>query len=283
MKLIAYKALNANMTCRGFQYEVGKTYTHSGRVSLCKPGFHACELPFNCWSYYPTSTTFARVILSAAGKRMHNIEKQVGSKITIEARLTVQEWIEAQVSEVANLCKKSKKISYEDSINFAASEDSANLAAFRPSSSLAASGDFSNLVASGPSNSLVASGYHSNLAASNYHSSLAASGDFSNLAASNYHSRLAASGDYNQLVASGKDSNLAVSGDYSYAGVSGKNSIAAAIGINSTARAEKGGWIVLAEYDKIGNIITVKTGRVGMRGIKAGVAYKLENKKFIPV
>ena len=40
--LIAYKAFDENMQCRGYQYAVGETYTHDGRVEMCSSGFHAC-------------------------------------------------------------------------------------------------------------------------------------------------------------------------------------------------------------------------------------------------
>ena len=40
----AYKAFNQDMTCRGFQYEEGKTYElpEGQEAELCERGFHAC-------------------------------------------------------------------------------------------------------------------------------------------------------------------------------------------------------------------------------------------------
>ena len=48
----AYKGFDANLKCRGFQYEVGKTYEEP-EASLCNKGFHACENPLNALNYYP--------------------------------------------------------------------------------------------------------------------------------------------------------------------------------------------------------------------------------------
>lgn len=39
--IIAFKAFHTDLTCNGFQYEVGKSYHHKGPVELCKRGFHA--------------------------------------------------------------------------------------------------------------------------------------------------------------------------------------------------------------------------------------------------
>lgn len=38
----AYKAFNPDMTCRGFQYEIGQTYEMEEEPIKCERGFHAC-------------------------------------------------------------------------------------------------------------------------------------------------------------------------------------------------------------------------------------------------
>lgn len=50
-KIIAYKGMNADMTCRGKQYEVGKTY-HEDKADCCHAGMHACENPLDVLRYY---------------------------------------------------------------------------------------------------------------------------------------------------------------------------------------------------------------------------------------
>ena len=34
----AYKAFNSDLTCKGFHYEVGKTYRHDNVLKLCESG-----------------------------------------------------------------------------------------------------------------------------------------------------------------------------------------------------------------------------------------------------
>src|SRR5574344_1816594 len=48
----AYKVFNPDWTCRGFQYEVGKSYHQDGENGLCSNGFHACEKASDCFNYY---------------------------------------------------------------------------------------------------------------------------------------------------------------------------------------------------------------------------------------
>ena len=51
-EVIAYKGMNSDMTCKGFQYEIGKTYK-TDKAKLCNCGFHACLNPIDVLDYYP--------------------------------------------------------------------------------------------------------------------------------------------------------------------------------------------------------------------------------------
>jgi hypothetical protein len=53
--MFGYKVFNSDMTCRDFQYEVGKTYTHDGRIEICEAGFHFCTKAVDCFKYYDFS------------------------------------------------------------------------------------------------------------------------------------------------------------------------------------------------------------------------------------
>ena len=57
----AYKAFNSDLTCRDFQYEVGKTYRHDVALRLCEAGFHACERLVDCFSYYEPKQAKTRI------------------------------------------------------------------------------------------------------------------------------------------------------------------------------------------------------------------------------
>ena len=57
----AYKAFNSDLTCKGFQYEVGKEYHHKGKFELCESGFHACPKLVDCFRFYPFREAETRV------------------------------------------------------------------------------------------------------------------------------------------------------------------------------------------------------------------------------
>ncbi len=48
-----YKAFDSDLTCRGFQYEIGKTYEMGYRPIICERGFHFCTDIASCYNYYP--------------------------------------------------------------------------------------------------------------------------------------------------------------------------------------------------------------------------------------
>lgn len=48
-----YKAFNEDLTCRGFQYEIGKTYEMEGKLIICKKGFHFCKTIGDTYKFYP--------------------------------------------------------------------------------------------------------------------------------------------------------------------------------------------------------------------------------------
>ena len=47
-----YKVFNPDWTCRGFQYEVGKTFEEDVTPKCCDRGFHFCTNASQCFKYY---------------------------------------------------------------------------------------------------------------------------------------------------------------------------------------------------------------------------------------
>lgn len=92
----AYKGFNKDLTCRGFQYEEGKTYEHDGEVKLCNEGFHACEDPLETLDYYDVATSeYHEVELDGVSEERGDDSKVVAKKITIGARLGIDKLVKA--------------------------------------------------------------------------------------------------------------------------------------------------------------------------------------------
>ena len=93
MPVKAYKGFNKDMTCNPnevpFQYEEGKEY-HTDEAELCQSGFHACENPLDCFSYYsPAESVYHEVELDEVTGERDNDTKICGKHIKIGARLDI--------------------------------------------------------------------------------------------------------------------------------------------------------------------------------------------------
>ena len=177
----AYKGFNWDMTCRGYQFEEGKTYEHEGDVRLCESGFHACEDPVDCLRYYdPCTSVYHEVDLDGVSDERQEDTKVVGKKIRIGARMSVKDIVKVSIDYVFASCKDAKDGD-------------------------CASGHWSRQAASGDWSSQAASGNWSSQAASGDKSCQAASGDWSRQAASGDKSRQAASGNESRQETTGKN------------------------------------------------------------------------------
>ena len=99
----AYKGFNQDMTCRGFQFEEGKTYElpEGEEAKLCESGFHACEMPLDVFSYYPpSSSVYHAVDLENVSDERRDDSKVCASKIKIGAKLDIAGIVKAQIEYV---------------------------------------------------------------------------------------------------------------------------------------------------------------------------------------
>lgn len=89
-----YKVFNPDWTCRGFQYEVGKTYEHSGDIEPCNKGFHFCEKAIDCFNYYSFDSNNKVAEVEAIGKVKTDRNKSVTDKIKIVREITWYELLD---------------------------------------------------------------------------------------------------------------------------------------------------------------------------------------------
>ena len=298
-KIIAYKAMDKNMQCRGKQYEVGKTY-HEDEADCRNAGMHACENPLDVLHYYPLrdSPRFFEVECGGNVDKSKEDSKLACTELAVKDEVNFAGLVKATVNAVFNRVKGKEPFSSGRCSTAGASGDYSTAGASGYSSTAGASGysstagasgyystagtsgDYSTAGASGYYSTAGASGYSSTAGSSGYSSTAGASGDSSTAGASGYCSTAGASGYSSTAGASGDCSTAAATGAYCRAKADGKDNVAVANGAHSKARGILGCYLVLTEYDDDGNMLWAKMAKVDGAHIKENVWYTLKNGEF---
>lgn len=100
----SYKGFNTDMTCRGKQYEEGKTYTET-EVDCCHKGMHACEYPLDCFKYYePATSIYHEVEQDGELSRDSDDSKVASSVLKVGARLDIPGLVHAAIEYTKSRC-----------------------------------------------------------------------------------------------------------------------------------------------------------------------------------
>ncbi|MFG1429290.1 DUF7666 domain-containing protein, partial [Roseixanthobacter glucoisosaccharinicivorans] len=89
--IISIKGFNHDLSCRGFKFEIGKTYTVSGNIKACSNGFHACpeeHHPLSVFEFYPPARSRFCVV-EQTGDANTLETKLASATITIGVELTL--------------------------------------------------------------------------------------------------------------------------------------------------------------------------------------------------
>jgi len=107
--IIAYKGFDKNLRCRGFQYEICGEYNEP-RAEACECGFHACEDPLDCISYYaPNESRYCRVELSGELHRKGDDSKVAATHIKILEEIDIRVMTELAVQSRLHAAIEDKK------------------------------------------------------------------------------------------------------------------------------------------------------------------------------
>ena len=181
-KIIAYKAMDKNMQCRGKQYEVGKAY-YEDKADCCHAGMHACENPLDVLRYYPLkdSPRFFEVECGGNVDKSGEDSKLACTELTVKGEVNFAGLVKATVNAVFN------RVKYKEPFSSGRY------------STAGSSGDYSTAGSSG-----------------NY-STAGSSGDYSTAGSSGRYSTAAATGAYCRAKADGKDNIAVANGAHSKA------------------------------------------------------------------
>ena len=296
--ITGYKGFERDFTCRGMQYEVGKTYVLEGEPKLCERGFHFCTSPLAVFEYYAPTERFAivkayedDVIYDATA----NSYKAVSRRITIVREITLDEIISLQMdfsspknrsATGGDMCRLGDRKVALSGCALTGIED-ASIVGVRGGSDFCVStdGDYAVSVAANSIRSIETCDGTSTLAATTERCSVAKADGVCAAAVATQHSSVAIA-EWNQAVAvATDDESIAVgkrkataicTGFCSVAESKERSSLAVAAGSGCMASGVLGSWLVLVDR-KYSNICDVRVVRVDGKDIKEGVRYELKD------
>ena len=281
-KIKAYKGFNTDLTCRDFQYEVGKEYEQKGKIEVCENGFHACENPMDVFGYYPPSQSrYCEVEQSGIIGR--SLDKIASSKIRIQCEIGLSGIIQAGVKFILD------KVNWKDdnatnTVDYSAATNTGSQSAATNTGDRSAAtntGDHSAATNTGDYSAATNTGNCSVATNTGYRSAATNTGNCSVATNTGYYSAATNIGDRSVATNTGSYSVATNTGDRSVAKVEGKESIAIVTGRDSKACGALGCWLVLTERNACDVIIEVKAVRVDGEKIKPNTWYKLENGQII--
>ena len=255
----AYKGFNKDMTCRGFQYEIGKEYEIDA-ADLCSIGFHACENPLDCFGHYaPATSRYCEVEIEDNGQRSPEDSKVVGKKIKIGAELSTEQICRLHFEYVRSRCDPAKT-------NAAGDRESASAGEYGSASA----GEYGS--ASAGDGGSASAGWYGSASAGEYGS--ASAGKFGSASAGERGS--ASAGWYGS--ASAGDGGVSASRGSSSAG---ENGVAAARGEHAKVRGGIGSVLVVCVEKKDSyEIAEWKAAVVDGERIRPDTWYTVENGEF---
>ncbi len=288
-EIVTFKGFNKDLTCRDFQFAIGETFHHDGKVEACGSGFHACECPFDVFSYYPPAESrYAETISFGVIDREEEGDTKIASaSITIKAELTLPQFIQRGIEWIWSKIDKSLEQQIMTGDWSAATNTGDWSAATNTGNRSAATntGDWSAATNTGDRSAATNTGDWSAATNTGNRSAATNTGDWS--AATNTGNRSAATntgyqsaatntGNRSAATNTGYQSAATNTGDCSAAEVSGSQSVAASLGIEGKARASEGGAIVLCYRDEDGELIHIRASKVGENGIMPNTWYQLD-------
>jgi hypothetical protein len=261
--IVAFKGFDADMKCRGFQFEVGKTYRHDGPVMACESGFHACTEPFDVWGYYgPVDCRFAEVELSGKTATHDPDSKIAAAEITIKAELTLPQFIRRAVDRVIELTKGKG----DDPSGHCAQIGSSGYGA-----RIGSSGDGAQIGSSGNCARIGSSGDGAQIGSSGNCAQIGSSGDEAQIGSSGYGARIGSSG---------YDAQIGSSGDGAQIEATGERAVVASAGYATRVKGATGTWVSLAEY-RDGRCVGFATGCIGQDGLEPDVWYVADGGRLV--
>jgi hypothetical protein len=263
-----FKGFNNDLTCKGYQYEIGGEYQHEGNVSICERGFHFCENPLDTLCFYPPGQSrYAEVEGDGETERDWDRSKVVCSHLWIATELDLRNLIQAGVQFVMDKAKG-------DRAHAATTGDEVHAVTAGYGAHAVTTGCGAHAVTKGDRAHAVTAGNDAHAATTGYRTYAVTTG---------YEAHAVTTGYGAHAVTTGYGAHAVTTGGRAHAVTAGRESIAAGLGVNNRAKGALGCWLVLAEgeWTETGyHILTVQAVKVDGGTIKPDTWYELKGGKF---
>ena len=223
-----FKGFDADMTCRGFKFEEGKTYEENVEPKVCDKGFHFCESPFSVLNYRDLLDNECKFIpvhhVTALGRCHSDSDKTATTKIHIGAKLDFKGFIKAGIDFIYDKCIKeapTANVNSGYSAQIGSSGDYAQIGSSGYYAQIGSSGDYAKIGSSGNSAQIGSSGDYAKIGSSGDYAKIGSSGNSAKIGSSGYSAQIGSSGDYAQIGSSGYYAQIGSSGDSAKIGSSG--------------------------------------------------------------
>ena len=241
--IIAYKGFDEDLSCRGFQYEIGKEYCLEGELELCVNGFHACQNPLDVFDYYSMSlyTRYAMVELFGDVDFATDNKKLCATNIRIVKEMSIDELVEIGI--MSSLPKKDLESGNERSYSMMIASDACADIIYPKyeGASIASCGNYASINSKNRWQCIASSGKlakidafcdYSNISSSGISARITSVGLIQNISTSGYGSRVVSHG-YEASVASADMAMIYSDGENADLYASGAESKIASIGNNA--------------------------------------------------
>ena len=302
-----YKAFGKGMICKGKQYAENTVFEEDS-AKICHSGMHFCKNPLDVLAYYPLVdengdiSEFAEVEAldepdTGDGEEYCSKKLKIGEKIDF-ARL-VQAGVEFEMekfeeTKVKTTSKDNAHIgSSGNGAHIGSSGNRAQIGSSGNDAQIGSSGDDARIGSIGDWAQIGSSGDWDHIGSSGNRAQIGSSGDDARIGSSGNDAQISSSGNRAKIGSSGNDAQISSSGCYAKIGSSGndaqisssgKNAVIMCAGINSCAKAKKGSWITLAEWEMVDDgwtPVCVKTMQVDGDLIKEDTFYRLKEGEFV--
>jgi hypothetical protein len=269
-EIIAYKGSNTLIDGAGFfRHEIGKTYTHEGRVEVDESGFQACEYPLHVLNHYPPADSrFFLVRPSGAIDRRDGDTATLASeRVTIDAELSLPELIARAVRWVQDRAQPAESSPSTDNRRAASTMgDYGAISATGADSAATATGEGGAASATGNSSAASATGGLGAASATGRTGAASVTGTAGAASATGDHSAAAAAGLYGAASATGWYSAATATGEGGAASATAPYGAASASGERGAAAATSDECAASATGDRGAASVTGHIGRAVVTG-----------------